>query len=456
MASNQADKKRPLLIFNPFPADGHLSPPLSVAAHLSTKGYDVVFLTTDEFRAKVEGIGAEWIHLDNPFTPECMQSLMSLGGKPHDLETLRLGLKYLFFNSLPNRIQRLEDTLVMLQARDPSRQIIVFEDVANFATLPFKFGRKLPAGLAEITRFIGIGVAPILANSQDTAPTMLCLPPDSTPSGRLRNKALTKLVWDGPLKPLRDDFLHAIEAAGATEISRFVDVDIFTAWYSVHDAVLQLCSPSMEYPRSDLPPTVECVGVPSGQPLSPNLVYPPWWSEVTNAKANGLRVVFVTQGTANPDFSELFAPTLQATAGRDDLLVVVLLATRDAQLPEAIPIPSNARVIDYFPYDAVLEYADVFVSNGGYGAFTHAVRNGVPMVVAGEAQDKPEVAMRIAWSGLGMNLATQTPTAEQVKDGIEQVLQNPQFQEAALRLKEENAKMDAFAAFERKVEALTF
>jgi len=455
MGFKQAYLKQPLLLFHPFPADGHLGPPFSIAAHLKSKGYDVAFLTTEEFKPKVEGIGAEWLHLDSPFTPECMQGLMSLGGKPHDIETLTLAHKYVFNLTLPYRAQRLEEVLAMLHARDPNRQIICIEDVFNFSVMPFKYGRKLPVGLAETTKFIGIGGAPVMANSQDTAPSMLCLPPDSTPSGRLRNKALAKLFWDGPLKALRENFVGAIEAAGATETSRLQDKDLFTSWYTVYDAVLQLCSPSMEYPRSDLPSTIEYAGVPVGQPLDPNLKYPEWWPEVTSARANGVRVVFVTQGTVNLDLTELIAPTLQATAGRDDLLVVVLLATRGAKIPETISVPSNARVIDYFPYDAVLEYADVFVSNGGYGSFCHGVRNGVPMVVAGQAQDKPEVSMRVAFSGMGVNLATQNPTVEQVRDGIEQVLEKPEFKNAALKLQEENAKMDAYSACERRVEALT-
>jgi UDP:flavonoid glycosyltransferase YjiC (YdhE family) len=52
-------------------------------------------------------------------------------------------------------------------------------------------------------------------------------------------------------------------------------------------------------------------------------------------------------------------------------------------------------------------------------------------------------------------LATQNPTVEQVRDGIEQVLEKPEFKNAALKLQEENAKMDAYSACERRVEALT-
>ena len=52
------------------------------------------------------------------------------------------------------------------------------------------------------------------------------------------------------------------------------------------------------------------------------------------------------------------------------------------------------------------------VTNGGYGAVQRAVSTGVPLVVAGNTEDKPEVAARVAWSGAGINLRTGTPTAD--------------------------------------------
>ena len=52
------------------------------------------------------------------------------------------------------------------------------------------------------------------------------------------------------------------------------------------------------------------------------------------------------------------------------------------------------------------------VTNGGYGAVQRALTTGVPLVVAGDTEDKPEVAARVEWFGAGVNLRTGAPTAE--------------------------------------------
>ena len=61
------------------------------------------------------------------------------------------------------------------------------------------------------------------------------------------------------------------------------------------------------------------------------------------------------------------------------------------------------------PHDLLLPKVDVMVTNGGYGAVQRALSMGVPLVVAGNTEDKPEVAARVAWAGAGVNLKTGTP-----------------------------------------------
>ena len=51
----------------------------------------------------------------------------------------------------------------------------------------------------------------------------------------------------------------------------------------------------------------------------------------------------------------------------------------------------------------------VLVTNGGYGTVQQALAHGVPIVVAGATEDKPETAARIAWSKPECGSASQTP-----------------------------------------------
>jgi hypothetical protein len=44
-----------------------------------------------------------------------------------------------------------------------------------------------------------------------------------------------------------------------------------------------------------------------------------------------------------------------------------------------------------------------------------ALQHGVPVVVAGDSEDKVETSARLAWSGAGIRLRTSTPTVAQVR-----------------------------------------
>ncbi|ORY57422.1 uncharacterized protein BCR38DRAFT_413825 [Pseudomassariella vexata] len=107
--------------------------------------------------------------------------------------------------------------------------------------------------------------------------------------------------------------------------------------------------------------------------------------------------------------------------------------------------------VDYLLYDTILPYADECVSNAGYSAFTHAAVNGVPIVVVGESENEKEISKRTAWPGLGVDLETQTPSMKNLRDGIEEILENERHKKRAIELIEENRSMDSLARIEPPV-----
>jgi UDP:flavonoid glycosyltransferase YjiC (YdhE family) len=55
-------------------------------------------------------------------------------------------------------------------------------------------------------------------------------------------------------------------------------------------------------------------------------------------------------------------------------------------------------------------------------------------VVAGDTEDKPETAARVAWSGAGVNLRTGTPTASAVRDAVRRVLSDGRYARESARI----------------------
>jgi UDP:flavonoid glycosyltransferase YjiC (YdhE family) len=58
------------------------------------------------------------------------------------------------------------------------------------------------------------------------------------------------------------------------------------------------------------------------------------------------------------------------------------------------------------------------VTNGGFNGVQSALSHGVPLVCAGKTEEKPEVCARVAWAGVGIDLKTQRPKPDQIKQAI--------------------------------------
>jgi UDP:flavonoid glycosyltransferase YjiC (YdhE family) len=173
-----------------------------------------------------------------------------------------------------------------------------------------------------------------------------------------------------------------------------------------------------------------------------------WWADLDGSRP----VVHVTQGTIdNHDFGRLVRPTIEALAEESVLVVVTLGGASAADLG---PLPANVRVAPFLPYDALLPLTDVFVTNAGFGGVQHALAHGVPIVAAGETEDKPEVCARIEWSGVGINLRTGTPTPLQVADAVAEVLQNPTYRERAAAIAISIAATTPLESIERELAEL--
>jgi UDP:flavonoid glycosyltransferase YjiC (YdhE family) len=67
---------------------------------------------------------------------------------------------------------------------------------------------------------------------------------------------------------------------------------------------------------------------------------------------------------------------------------------------------------------------------------------GIPLVTAGTTEDKADVNARVAWSGVGVNLATNEPTQEAVRAAVRTVLDRPAYRMRASQMADEFARID--------------
>jgi MGT family glycosyltransferase len=408
----------PSIMIGTMPIHGHVTPLLAVARHFVERGDRVRFITGARFARTVEATGAEHLPLPaeadfddrqnwNETFPE-RGTLKGTKALAHDIE-------HIFVR--PGLAQH--DTVMAAHADEPVD--VVLTDPA-FVGGAFLLGHPLGAR----PPIVMCGICPLMISSRDTAPFGMGFTPLRGPLGRLRNTALAAITAKAvfpPVERIAEQIFHQLHGRPIP----FAVLD----WPRHADAIVQFTVPEFEYPRSDAPATLHFVGPlsASGSHAPP----PPWWQELDGSRP----VVHLTQGTiANSDFGQLIKPALEGLADED---VLIAVATGGRPIELLPPLPTNAQAAEFLPYDELLPKTDVYVTNGGYGGVQYALRYGVPIVAAGSHEDKAEVNARVAWTGVGRRIRTETPTPAAVRRAVRAVLDDHQYRAAARRIAERMA-----------------
>jgi len=400
------------------PAQGHAVPLLAIARRLVGDGHQVVFFTTEHYRDRVTATGARFV----PLAPECDAHDLMVVNPDREakarrgLRGVKEDLRRIFLAPLPGQFSGLSEIL-----SDFAADAIV-ADTMFLGAFPFALR---PRSLRPAV--VCIGVLPLAMTSRDTAPFGVALQPGTTALPRLRNATLNWVTEHIVLRDIQMLAQRRLAETGSPPFTGYF-IDLPTR---VVDAYLQATVSGFEYPRADLPASVRFVG-PILAPPSAGFDPPGWWDEL----GAGRPVVHVTQGTLdNADLGRLLLPAIEALAG-DDLLVVATTGGPDPG-PWRAALPANVRLERFIPHDLLLPHVDVMVTNGGYGGVQQALAHGVPLVVAGDSEDKPEVAARVRWSGAGIDLRTGRPSAGQLGDAVRRVMARPTFAARARSLQAE-------------------
>jgi UDP:flavonoid glycosyltransferase YjiC (YdhE family) len=405
------------------PATGHLNPLLAITRILLAEGHEIAFLTGSAFRDRIESSGAKFFALPAGADfdlREILSVVPELKNIAPGIEWLRVACERIFADPIPAQHQGVQHSLQKFPA-----DVIVGDDMF-FGVLP-----KLLRSQTERPPIVLCGTSILHWAREDGAPNFLGLPPATTAEQRAEYAAVAREYDEALDRPVIHRVNQALKTLGIGRIS----MPLFSSVVQLADAYLQLSVPSFEFPR-EMPPSVHFVGTP---PIIPGQVPPPPWADELDGSR---KVVLATQGTvANHNFDLLVGPTLAALANEPDVLVV---ATAGGRPIEAIPgqIPSNARLASFLPFEWLLPRVSVLVTNGGYGSVNQAMTFGIPLVTAGLTEDKADVNARVAWSGVGINLATNEPKPEALRQAVRTVLDRPAYRLRAAQMASEFAGID--------------
>lgn len=402
------------IVIATYPLAGHTLPLRGVARELVERGHRVRWYAGAGFADVVRATGAELLPMDPAIDRDArpLDEVHPERAKLRGLQKIGWDIKHLFIDPGVSQLAGLRRAL----RAEPTD--VVLSDLGFFGT------RLL--GDLDGVRWVSLGTTPLTLPGPGIPPFGPGLRPRDSLLGSVRDRLLTA-VTD---RALRDVVAH-LDAQRAALGLPPSGVPLMTGVISPH-LHLQAGVPGMDYPRSALPATLHHVG-----DIAPTLSDP---ADEFVLPSSARPIVHVTQGTAaNADLGELLIPTLEALAD-EDVHVIATLGSRDATFTGAVP--DNAVVLPYVSYSRLLPRTAIMVTNGGFGGVTQALAHGVPLVIAGAGEDKPEVAARIAWSGAGINLRTGTPSPRRIRRAVREVLATPSYAARARSLAVEIARHD--------------
>jgi MGT family glycosyltransferase len=404
-------------LFATMAVPGHVAPIAPVVRRLVERGHEVTWYTSTFFADKVSAAGAT-------FAP--IKSTIDFGDGDYDrhfpervkyegLRQLVYDFEQIFVGSVEGYVTDLRE---LVESLHPA-VLVIDPAVAAGAIM------SMVDGIPTAT----INVSVLALEDPAIPPFGLGLPPGGSVPGRLRNKALYQLVDHVIFGRVNRAFRAICKKHGWPT---FPFRPQATRWLYLQPSV-----EAFEYPRTSLPPQLHYIG-PLLPERAPDQQPPSWWADVKAAKAAGIPVVVVTQGTVATDPGELISPTLRALEFED---LFVVAAGVEPTGPESLP--PNARAAEFIPFGPLMPLADAYVTNGGFGGVVIALANGVPIVSAGTTEDKAEVGGRIAHTGVGIDLKTNRPTEEQIHRAVFSVLRDPRYRDRAQAIQQDFATHNA-------------
>jgi MGT family glycosyltransferase len=418
--SNQqlAGKK---ILFANFPADGHFNPLTGLAVHLKEAGADVRWYTSRTYAEKLAKLGIKHypfkkaVEIDaNNFD----EVFPERNKHTSQISRLKFDLIHAFIERGPEYYDDIQDVYNEFPFE------LAIADCA-FTGIPFiKELMKIPV--------IAIGVFPLTESSKDLPPAGLGMEPSHSFIGMIKEALLRvitrQVIFRAPNKVLHRQFVkykipHNNEG-------------VFDMLIQKSDFLLQIGTPGFEYKRSNMSKHVHFVG--ALLPYRSTASGKHWFDK----RLNGYdRVLLVTQGTVEKDIEKLLVPTLEAFKGSDHLVICTTGGSRTEELRKRFP-HGNLIIEDFIPFGDVMPYADVYITNGGYGGVMLGIENELPQVVAGVHEGKNEINARVGYFKLGVNLKTEKPTPEQLKKAVLKVISYPAYKANVKKLATEFSHFD--------------
>lgn len=358
-----------------FPAEGHINPTLGFVKALINRGDSVYYVTTEEFKERIEGLGANvYLHPNRlkGMTPQKAASI-------HEFMQVHLKLSY--------------DILTVVQ------------ELADSIPFDFVFHDTFGAGLL-VKDFLNL---PAVSSSSSFA----------IPQQRFLKMLSSRIVPSPEIERENQALAEKIEERFGVKVKNPFQ-------FMMNTADLNIVYTSREFqPGGEIMDDSYVFIGPSITKRVQTHDFP--LEELKNEK-----VLYISMGTVLQGFESFFQTCITAFSDFKGKVVVSVGKTTD--LAKLQPIPANFIVRRYVPQLEVLQHTDVFITHGGMNSTSEALYYEVPLVVIPQTADQPIVAARVEELKAGYRLDPQDVSRNKLKEAVQLVCSNPAYQENAKKV----------------------
>ncbi|MBA4533293.1 macrolide family glycosyltransferase [Brevibacillus halotolerans] len=376
------------VLYVTIPAEGHVNPTLGLVKQLVDNGEEVVYMCSEEYRARLAQTGAQFLayQLDE-------QIFRELGFNPteirHPLQFTDFMLRGIIEPHIPE---------ILRQVENDSFDYLIFDSL-------FGWGGEI------LGKRLGIPTICSVTNFAFAGP-------------------LSKIIEEIDAGDLDVEALYERLTNTAQSIASACNVAV----PAIEDITRQYGQIKIVFTSRDFQPDADKLDdsyIFTGPSITPRLDAPSF--PLDRLRAQYDKVVYISMGSILNKDIEFYKFCFEAL---QDIPAQFVLASGQGTDMSSLEdrIPHNFIIEPYVPQLEVLQQADAFITHAGMNSASEALYYNVPLVMIPLSSDQPLVAKQVEEFGAGITLDKSQLTPEALKSALLQVLNESAYKQHAERL----------------------
>jgi MGT family glycosyltransferase len=363
-----------VLLIN-IPAEGHVNPTLGIVKAMVDRGDSVHYITTEEFRERIEDLGAKVYLQTNYFKGISPQNMKNI----HEFMQVMLKISC----DTLSIVQKLADTIIFDYVyHDTFGSGLLVKEYLNIPSISSSSSFAIPE-----EQFFQI------LKSNKTGVSM-----NASPELEQENASLTNQIEERFGVKVKQPFQ-----------------------FMMNNADLNIVYTSKEFQ-------------PGGEYMDDSYVF--IGPSITNRfqshdfpleDLKDQEVLYISMGTVLQGFEDFYQTCAEAFQNFDGKVVISVGKSTD--ITNLKELPDNFIVRHYVPQLEVLQHTSLFITHGGMNSVSEALYYEVPLVVIPQTSDQPMIANRLQELGAGYQIDPNEVNAKKLREAVQTVLSDPSYLE---------------------------